>query len=74
MRQTESLVRLLKRGSKKVYKSKNPNIVNTENELTDKIGMRVQLNPKKNNTGTLTFEYKGYDQLDRLINIIKSNY
>ena len=74
VRQTESLVRLLKRGSKKVYKSKNPNIVNTENELTDKIGMRVQLNPKKNNTGTLTFEYKGYDQLDRLINIIKSNY
>ena len=52
VRQTESLVRLLNRGSKKVYKSKNPNIVNTENELTDKIGMRVQLNPKKNNTGT----------------------
>ena len=74
VRQTESLVRLLKRGSKKVYKSKNPNIVNTENELTDKIGMRVQLNPKKNNTGTLSFEYKGYDQLDRLINIIKNNY
>ena len=43
-------------------------------ELTDKIGMRVLLNPKKNNTGTLTFEYKGYDQLDRLITIIKSNY
>ncbi len=74
VRQTEGLIRLLKRGSKKVYKSKNPNILNTENELTDKIGMRVQLNPKKNNTGTLTFEYKGYDQLDRLISIIKNNY
>ena len=74
VRQTEGLVRLLKRNSKKAHKSKNANIINTENELTDKIGMRVLLNPKKNNTGTLTFEYKGYDQLDRLITIIKSNY
>ena len=74
VRQTEGLVRLLKRSSKKAHKSKNANIINTENELTDKIGMRVLLNPKKNNTGTLTFEYKGYDQLDRLISIIKSNY
>jgi len=74
VRQTEGLVRLLKKSSKKAHKSKNANIINTENELTDKIGMRVLLNPKKNNTGTLTFEYKGYDQLDRLISIIKSNY
>ena len=74
VRQTEGLVRLLKRSSKKAHKSKNANIINTENELTDKIGMRVLLNPKKNNTGTLTFEYKGYDQLDRLISIIKNNY
>ena len=32
------------------------------------------LNNKKNNTGTLIFEYKGVDQLDRLIKIIKENY
>ena len=36
--------------------------------------MRVYLNNKKNNSGTLVFEYKGLDQLDRLINIIKKNY
>ena len=36
--------------------------------------MRVFLNNKKNNSGTLTFEYKGYDQLDRLIKVIKKNY
>ena len=40
----------------------------------NRIGMRVFLNNKKNNSGTLTFEYKGLDQLDRLINIIKDNY
>ena len=43
----------------------------TENELTEKIGMRVILNNKKNNSGSLTFEYKALDQLDRLINTIK---
>jgi len=36
--------------------------------------MRVILNNKKNNSGTLSFEYKGIDQLDRLIDVIKKNY
>ena len=74
VRQTESLVRILKSGSKKIFKSKDTNIISTENELADKIGMRVVLNNKKDNSGTLTIEYKGFDQLDRLINIIKINY
>mgnify|MGYP001289910552 CR=1 FL=1 len=74
VRQTESLVRLIKNGSKRKNFSKDSNIVSTENELTQKIGMRVILNNKQNNSGTLTFEYKGFDQLDRLISIIKNNY
>ena len=74
VRQTENLVRLLKGGSKSNYKSKDTNVIATENDLTEKIGMRVILNNKKNNTGTITFAYKGYDQLDRLISIIKKNY
>ena len=45
-----------------------------EKDLADKIGMRVYLNNKKNNSGTLTFEYKGFDQLDRLIMVIKNNF
>tara|TARA_B100000963_G_scaffold167072_1_gene145107 strand:- start:105 stop:956 length:852 start_codon:yes stop_codon:yes gene_type:complete len=74
VRQTESLVRILKKGSKKNNKHKDTNIAATENDLMNKIGMRVFLNNKKNNSGTLTFEYKALDQLDRLINIIKDNY
>ena len=74
VRQTESLVRLLKNGGKKILKQKDSNVVATENELTSKLGMRVLLNNKRNNSGTLTFEYKGIDQLDRLVNIIKNNY
>ena len=73
VRQTENLVRFLKKAPNK-RNLKDPNIAATEQELTDKIGMKVLLNSKKNNSGTLTFEYKETDQLDRLINIIKTNY
>ncbi len=74
VRQTESLIRLIKNVSKKPKKGKDSNILATENELTSKLGMRVHLNNKRNNSGTLIFEYKGFDQLDRLIGIIKNNY
>ena len=74
VRQTESLVRLLKNGLVRRNNQKDPNIVATENELTNKIGMRVFLNIKKRNAGILSFEYKETDQLDRLINVIKNNY
>ena len=74
VRQTENLVRLLKNGSGKTRKIKDTNIISTEKDLSEKIGMRVSLNNKKDNSGSLIFEYKGFDQLDRLIKIIKDNY
>ncbi len=74
VRQTESLVRILKKGPNKKNNNKDSNVIATENDLTNKIGMRVKLNNRKNNSGTLIFEYKGFDQLDRLINVIKENY
>ncbi len=73
VRQTESLVRLLK-NDKKLPFSKDANTLSTQNSLAEKIGMRVVLNNKKNNSGSLTIEYKGLEQLDRLIKIIKENY
>ena len=74
VRQTENLVRLLKKGRKAFFNKKDANTTATETELTDKLGMRVFLRNKKNNSGTLTFEYKDIDQLDRLIQIIKNSY
>ena len=73
VRQAEALARLVK-SNKISIKSKDPNSIDIENQLSSKIGMNVFLNNKKNNTGTLIFEYKGVDQLDRLIKIIKENY
>ena len=74
VRQTENLVRILKSAPKKSLNLKSANIIAAENELSSKIGMRVSLINKKDNSGTLTFEYKAVDQLDRLINTIKNHY
>ena len=74
VRQTESLVRIIKSGQAKKVALRNSNVISTENELSEKIGMRVHLINKKDNSGTLTFNYKGLDQLDRLIKVVKMNY
>ena len=74
VRQSESLVRMLKSSSNSSTKKKDPNILSLEQELTDKIGMRVFVKNKRNNSGTISLEYKGADQLDRLVEIIKQNY
>ena len=74
VRQAESLIRILKKGKKIINKSKDPNIIDIENDLANKIGMRVIIKQKNKNSGTLLIEYKETDQLDRLINVVKSNY
>lgn len=73
VRQAEALARLTR--NRHIQKTKkDPNILDTENQLSSKIGMRVFIQNKKNKSGTLTFEYKDFDQLDRLIKIVKDNY
>tara|TARA_Y100001970_G_scaffold291199_1_gene427473 strand:+ start:1032 stop:1883 length:852 start_codon:yes stop_codon:yes gene_type:complete len=74
VRQTESLVRMLKSNNNGSSIRKDPNIISLEEELTDKIGMRVFVKNKKNNSGIISLEYKGADQLDRLVEIIKQYY
>ena len=74
VRQAENLVRLLKSNSTSSNKRKDPNIMSLEKELTDKIGMRVFVKNTRNNSGTIILEYKGIDQLDRLVEVIKQNY
>ena len=74
VRQTENLVRLIKNANIKSYTKKDPNIFAIENDLGEKIGMRIFIKNKKNDSGTITLEYKAQDQLDRLVEIIKKNY
>ena len=54
--------------------NKDINILNLEKSLEEKIGLNVQIKNKKNNSGTIFFEYKNLEQLDRLIDTIKRNY
>ena len=74
VRQSENLVRIFK--TKKVIKKvqKDPNLRQLESSLADQIGLNVSIKNKKNNTGSISFEYKDLDQLNNIISIIKSNY
>tara|TARA_B100000029_G_scaffold415958_1_gene419958 strand:+ start:44 stop:892 length:849 start_codon:yes stop_codon:yes gene_type:complete len=74
VRQAESLVKIFKskKGSKTQYK--DPNLNQIEKSLSDKIGLNVLIKNKKNNSGTIFFEYKDIEQLNKLIEVIKSNY
>ncbi len=74
VRQSENLVRFFKNPSKRKIFSKSANIRDLEDLLKDKLGIRVLINNKKNNRGSISFEYKDLDQLNRLIEIIKANY
>ena len=74
VRQTESLVRLYKSPNKSIKVSKDPNIKKIESELMEKIGLKTQITNKKNNKGSVTFDYRDLDQLNHLIEIIKKYY
>jgi len=74
VRQAENLVRIFKTKSKSKSILKDPNLKQLESELINKIGLNVFINNKKNNSGSIYFEYKNLDQLNRIIEIIKINY
>ena len=53
---------------------KDANIRALENSISDKIGLNVIIKNNKRNKGTITFSYSEIDQLNKIIEIIKSNY
>ena len=74
VRQAENLIRVFK--TKKIFKhtSKDANLNQLELSLKEKIGLDVFIKNRRNNTGSIIFEYKELDQLNRLIMVIKANY
>ena len=74
VRQAENLIRVLKNNKTNNLITKNPNLTSLETSIEDKTGIKVFIKNKKNNTGSVTFEYKDLDQLNRLIMVIKANY
>ena len=74
VRQAENFVKIFKNKKQRPDKAKDANIKNLELSVSDKIGLNVVIQNKKNNKGKITFEYKDLDQLNRILDIIKSNY
>ena len=74
VRQTENFVKIFKIKKQSFINSKESNLVALESSIIDKIGINVLIKNKKNNSGSILFEYKDLDQLNKIIEIIKTNY
>ena len=74
VRQAENLVKLLKKSNRPFKRNIDPNIQHLENSISEKIGLSVMIKNNKRNKGTISFSYQDIDQLNKIIEIIKSNY
>ena len=74
VRQAENLVKIFKTKKILKYVSKDSNIRELESSLIDKTGLNISIKNKKDNIGSISFEYQNLDQLNRIIEVIKSNY
>ncbi len=74
VRQSENFVRLFKNKRQISKNLKDANILALELSISNKIGLNVDIQNNKRNKGKISFEYKDLDQLNKIIDIIKSNY
>ncbi len=74
VRQAENLVRIYKSPKKFKIITNDSNIKALEKSLVEKTGLVAKILHKKNNKGTLSFEYNNTDQLDRIVMVVKANY
>ena len=68
------MVRIFKTNKISKKNLKDPNLKYLEQSLKEKIGLNVFIKNKKNNIGSIILEYKDFDQLNKLIEIIKAHY
>jgi len=74
VRQAENFVKIFKKKTNFANRSRDPNINDLERSIIDKTGLNVSIKYNKKNKGTITFSYHDGDQLNRIIDVIKSNY
>ncbi len=74
VRQAEKFVKIFKNKKQKSRLSKDTNIIALELSISNKVGLNVDIQNNKRNKGKIIFEYKDLDQLNKIIEIIKSNY
>ena len=74
VRQTEKFVKIFKPKKQNLFKSKDLNIKDLEMSISSKIGLKIDIQNKRNNKGKISIEYKDLDQLNKIIEILKNNY
>ena len=74
VRQAENFVKIFKRKKQKLKVGKDTNILALELSVSNKIGLNVDIQNNNRNKGKISFEYKDLDQLNKIIDIIKTNY
>ena len=74
VRQSENFVKIFKTKKQRSNDYKDSNIRALENSISEKIGLNVIIKNNKRNKGTITFSYSELDQLNKIIEILKSNY
>ena len=74
MRQAEKIVKQYRdKKNIKLVPKKDINILELEQSLEDKTGLKVSIVNKKNNSGKIYFEYKDLEQLEFISKLIKGN-
>jgi len=74
VRQTENFVKIFKQKKFLIKKEKDPNLKELEFSIIEKIGLNVSIFNNKQNKGKIIIDYKGLDQLNKIIDILKTNY
>ncbi|MDC0532623.1 ParB/RepB/Spo0J family partition protein [Candidatus Pelagibacter sp.] len=73
VRQAENLVKIFKKNKNNI-KFKDVNIVDLEKNISEKIGLNVEIKNDKKNKGSITFFHKEIEQLNKIIEIVKLYY
>ncbi|WP_440911461.1 ParB/RepB/Spo0J family partition protein [Candidatus Pelagibacter sp.] len=74
VRQAENFVKIFKKNKIKNKKLKDVNIADLEKNISEKIGLNVIIKNNRQNKGSITFYHKEINQLNKIIEIVKSYY
>ena len=70
-REVEKLAKKTK-GKKNIVKKEDPNISFIRNEIESKIGLNVEIQNKKNNSGKIIIKYKTLDQFELVSKLLRN--
>jgi ParB family transcriptional regulator, chromosome partitioning protein len=74
VRQAENFVKIFKKKPGITKSFKDPNIKNLEQIISEKTGLSVVIKNNKRNKGTISFSYHDTEQLNKIVDIIKTRY